>query len=231
MGKVKYTLAILALTTSSLTQADIITVDYSGEVTRIGISLENEFFDSGSVMSGSFTYDSDLGSADTLSAFTISIGDFFTAGMDDVSSYFSVQNDQQNGLATLPADGLVVGSSFTSTSLNGNTSGNMQFGLLRDNIDGQLWDDTFLPDLSDWTSITLADIQNPDWHWMDFGLITDNFWEDQIRWEVLEFGVSGTTTTPDPDPGTSVPEPSTVVLFGSGLFALGLARRRRHIKK
>ena len=215
-------LLLLAILFSPLTiNAGIITINYTGSVTSLGYELSGDVVSLGDNVFGSFTYDSDFGSTDSLSAFSISLGGSFTANMNGSSDYFTVQNDQQNGSATLPADGLVVGSGFTSTPLNGYTSGYMQFGLLKNNADGQLWNDTLLPDLADWSNITLADINKPDWHWIDFGLTgTENFWDDQIRWDVSSFTVNE----------ASIPEPSSIFLMTAGLFGLGVMSRRRRLR-
>ena len=218
MDKLKTLLSVSALLFSSVSQATIIQVDYTGSVTSLGSALSGGVVNLSDSVKGSFTYDSDLGQTDSLLSFSISLGSSFTANLSGNDS-FSVQNDQQNGSATLPADGLSVRSDFTSTPLNGYTSGVMQFGLLRDNVDGQLWNDTLLPDLSDWANITLADINKPSWHWMDFGLTgTENFWDGQIRWDVDSFTAADTS---------SVPEPSMLALVVLGLAGFGFARRKK----
>ena len=220
MNKLKMLLGVSALLCGSASQATIIQIDYTGSVTSLGSALAGDVVDLNDTVQASFTYDSDLGSTDSLLSFSISLGSLFTANLSGDES-FTVQNDQQNGSATLPADGLIVRSDFTSTPLNGHTSGVMQFGLLRDNVDGQLWDDTLLPDLSDWSNITLADINNPDWHWMDFGLTgTDSFADDQIRWDVDLFTVTDIS---------SVPEPSILALMMLGLTGIGFAKRRKSV--
>ena len=204
-----------ALLFSSVSQSAIIQVDYEGSVTDLGSLLSGSTVSLNDSVQGSFTYDSDLSSSDSLLSFSISLGSIFTAN-STASSYFNVQNDQQNGSATQPADGFTVGSGFASTPLNGYTTGSMQFGVLKDNADGQLWNDTLLPDLSDWTNISLADINNPDWHWMDFGVsTTGNFRDDQIRWDISSFNVS------------PVPEPSVLTLMALGLAGIGFFARRK----
>jgi len=204
-----------ALLFSSASLSAIIQVDYEGSVTDLGSLLSGSTVSLNDSVQGSFTYDSDLSSSDSLLSFSISLGSNFTANSTG-SSYFNVQNDQQNGSATQPADGFTVGSGFASTSLNGYTTGGMQFGVLKDNADGQLWSDTLLPDLSDWANISLADINNPDWHWMDFGApTTGNFRDDQIRWDISSFKVS------------PVPEPSTLALMALGLAGIGFFARRK----
>lgn len=220
MDKLKTLLGASALLFSSVSQATIIQVDYTGSVTSLGSAIAGDVVDLDDTVQGSFTYDSDLGPTDSLLSFSISLGSSFTANLSGGDS-FSVQNDQQNGSATLPADGLGVRGDFTSTSLNGYTSGIMQFGLLKDNVDGQLWNDTLLPDLSDWAKITLADINKPDWHWMDFDLTgTENFWDDQIRWDVDSFTVADIS---------SVPEPSILALVILGLTGIGFTRRKKSV--
>ena len=83
-------------------------------------------------------------------------------------------------------------------------------------MDGQLWSDTLPPDLTDWATITLTDINNPDWRWLDFGLETTGFRDDQIRWNIDSFSVS------------AVPVPAAVWLFMSGIAGLGaIARKKR----
>ncbi len=204
-----------ALLFSSVSQSAIIQVDYEGSVTDLGSLLSGSTVSLNDSVQGSFTYDSDLSSSDSLLSFSISLGSIFTASSTG-SSYFNVQNDQQNGSATQLADGFTVGSGFASTPLNGYTTGSMQFGVLKDNADGQLWNDTLLPDLSDWTNISLADINNPDWHWMDFGVsTTGNFRDDQIRWDISSFNVS------------PVPEPSVLALMALGLAGIGFFARRK----
>jgi len=220
MDKLKTLLGASALLFSSVSQGIIIQVDYTGSVTSLGSALTGDVVNLDDSVLGSFTYDSDLGQTDSLLSFSLSLGSSFTANLSGGDS-FSVQNDQQNGSATLPADGLIVRGEFTSTPLNSYTSGVMQFGLLRDNVDGQLWNDTLLPDLSDWANITLADINNPDWHWMDFGLTgTENFRDDQIRWDVDSITATNTS---------SIPEPSILALMVLGLTGIGFTRRRKFV--
>jgi len=219
MDKFKVLLGAVALLFFSISQAAIIQVDFEGSITDLGGHLQGDVVDLGELVSGSFSYDT---AGIGISSFSIAI-DSFSANVTD-SGFFTVQNDQQNGSATLPADGFVLGaygSSVTSTELNGYTAGGpggrLQFGIRRENVDGQLWDDLLLPDMTDWANITLADINAPDWHILDFGLSTNNFWDDQIRWDVSSFTVSDTS---------SVPEPSTIILLGAGLVGLRLCRRR-----
>lgn len=216
MNKYKVLLiGVSALLFSSVSQSAIIQVDYQGSVTDLGSLLSGSTVSLNDSVQGSFTYDSDLSTSDSLLSFSISLGNSFTANSTG-GSYFNVQNDQQNGSATQPADGFTVGSNFVSTSLNGYTTGGMQFGVLKDNADGQLWNDTLLPDLSDWANISLADINKPGWHWMDFGVLgTANFRDDQIRWDISSFNVS------------PVPEPSVLTLMALGLAGIGFFARRK----
>jgi hypothetical protein len=203
----------IALFSSVTSFAQIITVNYAGSVTDLGSMLAGDSVVVGDTVVGSFTYDSNLSATSALSSFSISLGSSFTATAS--SGTFNVQNDQQNGSATLPADGLTLGSNFTSTGLNGHTTGYMQFGLRKQNVDGQLWYDTALPDLTDWANISLADLNAPDWHWMDFELTTSPFWDDQIRWDIDSFSVN------------PVSEPTMSILIGMGLVGLSLRKRKQ----
>ena len=213
-NKVLFVLSCLYFSVSA--SAAPITVSYEGTVTDLGILLAGDGVAVGDTVFGEFSYDTDI--AGTLFSFDITIGTFSSSLTG--SSYFSVQNDQQNGSATLPADGFTLGGEVTTTGLNGNITAGQQFGVRRDNVLGQLWNDTLLPDLTDWANITLADINAPDWHWMDFGLPnTQSFRDDQIRWDVTSFSVR---------PGsTSVPEASALSLLLLSCLSFILAYRRR----
>lgn len=219
MDKLRVLLGAVALLFSFISQAAVINVNFEGSVINLGGELQGDVVSLGELVSGSFSYDT---AGTGISSFSIAI-DTFSASVTD-SGFFTVQNDQQNGSATLPADGFILGgygSSVTSSELNGHTAGGsggrLQFGIRKENIIGQLWDDVLLPDMSDWANITLADINAPDWRILDFGLLTENFWDDQIRWDVSAFTVTD---------NTSVPEPSTILLMGAGLIGFGLSRRR-----
>ncbi len=206
------------LLASAAANSQIITVDYVGNVTAVGSMLTGDGVSIGNGVSGSFSYDTEMNGV--LSAFTISIGGF--SAVMSGAGVLSVQNDQQNGSATLPADGLTVFTgSTTSPALNGYTNPSMQFGLLKENVAGQLWNDTLPPDTADWAGVSIADVNAADWHWMDFGLSTTHFSDDQIRWNVEAFRVSAQDGVP------AVPVPAAVWLFGSGLAGLlGAARRK-----
>ncbi len=191
-----------------------ITVNYQGTVTSLGVLLEGDGVSIGSTVFGEFTYDADI--AEPLFSFNINIGTFSSSLSAGGSRYFNVQNDQMNGSATLPADGFTLGGEVTTSGLNGYTDAGQQFGILRDNVDGQLWNDTLLPDLSDWSNITLADINRPDWPWLDFGVAgLSNFRDDQIRWDVSSFSV------------TAVPEASPFALLIVSLICFLFARKPR----
>ncbi|HHJ80055.1 MAG TPA: PEP-CTERM sorting domain-containing protein [Candidatus Tenderia electrophaga] len=181
-------------------------------MTDLGTLLTGGSVNLGDTVQGSFTYDSDLGSTDSVSLFSISIGSSFIASLAGNSSFF-VTND--SGIP--PNDRALLGGDFVSTPLNGNTTGAMQFGLFRNNVDGQLWNDTLLPDLADWTNITLADMNN-SLQWMDFRLAgTTVFSDDQIRWDVRSFSVADVS---------QVPEPSILALLALGLTCVGFAGRK-----
>lgn len=211
MYKSRLLLPAVLVVSSFSANAEIITVNYSGTLTDVG-SLFGATASVGDAMTGSFSYDTAGGGG--ILSMTVSFG-AFTASLSGSGST-TVQNDQMNGSATNPADGFILRGSSTSDSLNGYSDPYMQFGLLKDNLDGQLWDDTLLPDSVDWANITLADINKPDWRILDFGVAnTASFRDDQIRWSVDGFTVS------------QVPVPAAVWLFGSGLIGLfGVARRK-----
>jgi len=214
--KKRHILTIIALFLTSLsTNAQIINVNYSGVVTDIGSLLTGDGIAVGTTMNGSFTYDTAGGGV--VDEFSTSFANGFFASIGPSGGTITVQNDQMNGSATLPADGFRINANdTTSNTLNGYANPDMQFGIRQQNIDGQLWDDTLPPDLNDWSLITLAAINAPDWRWLDFGLSTTNFPDDQIRWEVTEFSVS------------AVPVPAAVWLFGTALIGfVGYSRRRR----
>ena len=211
---IKVVLATASLMVTFPTYAQVITVSFSGSVTDLGALLEGDSVALGSAVNGSFAYDTNTSGA--LSFFNIAIGESFSASLNG-SGNLSVQNDAQNGWATNAADGLTAFANATSSSLlNGYSNPSMQFGLRKENVLGQLWGDTLPPDLADWANVSLGDIQAPDWHWMDFGLVTTNSWDDQIRWEVNAFQVS------------AVPAPAAVWLFASGLISVfGITRKKR----
>ena len=214
MNKSKVLLTVGLLATSFSAQSQLITVDFAGNVTDLGVLLMGDGVVVGSSVSGSFSYDTNGGGA--LSSFDISIGGVFTSSMTG-AGVLNVQNDQQNGSATLPADGLTaITGDTTSSAINGLVDPTMQFGLLRENVSGHLWHDTMLPDLSDWANVTLADINDPDWRWLDFEVPnTNHFSDDQIRFDVSSFEVS------------AVPVPAAIWLFGSGLIGLMAISRSR----
>lgn len=193
--------------------AQTITVNYKGKVTDIGSFLVNNDVAVGDDMNGSFSYDTDPSGAGLIS-FSNSFGNGFIATMATPNPLF-IQDDQQNGSATLPADGFIVRSSSTSNQdWNAFTNPFMQFGLRQENIVGQLWDDILPPDLNDWSLITLEAINAPDWRFLDFNATVEHFSDDQIRWAVESFSVS------------AVPVPAAAWLFGSSLIGLiGISRK------
>ncbi len=211
-SKLLISTALLAASSFSA-QAQVISVSFTGNVTDLGNELTGDGVALGSDVSGSFSYDTNI--SGILLTFDIAIDSGFNVSMTG-NGNLTVQNDQQNGSATLPADGMIVSSNASSsTSLNGNSNPFMQFGLRKENVSGQLWNDTLSPDLADWANITLANINAPDWRILDFGLVTTNFWDDQIRWDVASFEVN------------AVPVPAAAWLFGSGLLGLlGVARQK-----
>lgn len=193
--------------------AQIINFNYTGEVTDIGSALTGDGISVGTAMGGSFSYDTAGGGS--LISFTTSFANGFSASLGPSGGSINVQNDQMNGSATLPADGFTVYAGNTSSNtLNGFSNPDMQFGVLQDNVVGQLWDDELPPDLNDWALITLAAINGPDWRWLDFNIPGVGTFDDQVRWVVTEYSVSG------------VPVPAAVWLFGSALIGfIGFSRR------
>ena len=206
--KKHYLLLLPILCTPLTVNADIITVNYTGSVTDLGILLSGDSVSLGDTVNGSFSYDTSLAAGDSLLSFNLSIN-AFSAQLDGSYTFTNVGNDR-------PEDSFVLGGNGTNTGLNGHTSGLMQFGVRR--VDGSLWGDTLLPDLADWANITVADMNSADWRWIDFGLVTDNFRDDQLRWDVSGFSVTSTV----------VPLPAAAWLFGSGLIGLvGIARYKK----
>lgn len=206
---------IAALLFGSVSQAAVIQVDYTGSVTHLGEWLAGDVVSMGDTVTGSFVYDTDLSPSDTLLGFTMSMGSSFNASLAGDNTWFRVSNDEW---VSNPYDAFNVGTAATSDTLNGYTASTMQFGVGRYNYQGQLWDDTLLPDLSDWANITVADINRFDWRWMDFGVSTseDHHSVDQIRWDVGSFSVVD----------VSVPEPATLALMSIGLAGIGFRRKQ-----
>ncbi len=198
--------------------ASPITINFSGTIYTVGSSISGDGVGVGDSVIGQFVYDTTTADTDPSSgyglyagqSFSISFGIGFSASSSDVS--IRTQNDQQNGPATLPADGLTaLAYNVTGDALNGRNIEGYQFGLRKENVAGHLWVDDAAPDLSDWAGITLADINAPDWHWMQFeGNGDPSIFDSQVRWTVDAFTAS-------------IPEPSAVFLVGMGLVGLGFA--------
>lgn len=231
-NKFLYAVSLSLLLVSFSSHSAPITVSFEGTITDLGVLLEGDGVSLNDTITGQFTYDDTVFSSsstqslttggtltqytDVLFSFDLNIGTFSSNLIG--SSNFFVQNDAQNGSATLHADGFTTSGSATSTGLNGFTNTSQQFGLRRENVGGQLWNDTLLPSLSDWASITLADINAPDWRILSFDIgstPSSSFRDNQIRWDVTSFTV------------TSVPEASSLSLLFLSFISLILARRKR----
>ncbi len=221
--------------------AQSITISYTGSITSIGSLLQGDGITVGSSLNGSFTYET--------TASTVG-GDGTTYAYYPISSYsmslvrgsglpnfeasttptsfnktMMVQNDKQNGSATLPADGLTVRSGrSTSSSLNGHSNPYMQTGIYKKNVNGHLWGDVLSPSITDWSTVSLADFNAASWNWMDFNLNTAalgaSFFDDQIRWNIDSFCVNCGVS--------EVPVPAAAFMFAPALLGfLGLRRKAK----
>ncbi len=232
MKRTLFFLTVLTLMCGLLktSQAVPITVEFTGTIYSVGTSLIGDDVSVGDSVSGIFLYDTiepdsqpsntGYGTYDAL-AFGVTLGTSFSATSLDTT--IRVQNDQQNGSATLPADGMTTqANSVTGDTLNGRSISAFQFGLRKENVSGHLWADDFLPDITDWAGVSLADINAPSWHWMQFDMMSDAIiFDSQIRWNINSFTISSPNLNP-------VPEPGTILLFAIGLLGLaGISRRKK----
>lgn len=204
-----------------------IIVDFTGEIYTVGASISGAGVSVGDTVFGRFIYDTsatDSNSDPDYGSYTAFVFDIaFSSGFSatSLSTSVTVQNDQQNGSATQPADGMtVLSSSVSGFTLNGRSITGYQFGLRKEIADGDLWYYDYLPNLADWAGVTLADINAPDWHWMQFNMGSDtSIFDSQIRWDITSFRVRS----------ESVPEPGTMFLLGIGM--VGLVGAGRKLKK
>ena len=235
----KSVLAVITILFAPLAiQAQSITVSYTGTVSSIGSLLQGDGVATGSALNGSFTYDtttSAMSGATTTHAFypisSFSISLDRGAGLSDFNAsattqqYFYVQNDKQNGSATLPADGLYARSGLSlSSSLNGYSNPYMQVGVYKKNVNGHLWSDVLPPSLTDWSNVSLADFNAASWNWMDFNLNTAALgvgaFDDQIRWNIDSFCVNCSVS--------EVPVPAAAFMLAPALLGfLGLRRKAK----
>lgn len=213
---------VILLMSTGYVMATRIYIEYSGTVSSVDWVIANGGIDVGDTFTGVFSYDtlaedsnvnSDIGQYD---------GGFFALDFDSgfhVSSFdpvIDVLNDQQVGSATLPGDSMWVhaNSSIMGDTLYTRDVTILSFGLRRENVDGHLWQDDFLPDVEDWAAISLEDLNAPSWNYMSFEQYFGGPTDTTIRWNITDFTVN-------------VPEPDTATLFALSLFGLFFSTRNR----
>ena len=218
----KYNSLLLVALLFIPTSAMAVTITFIGNVYSVGSSIAGDAVHMGDTVYGRFVYTHATDDTNP----DINYGDYNIVDFDIVfSSGFSssstnttaiIQNDQLNGPATLAADGMrILATGPTGGALNGRQLTGYQFGLRRENVNGQLWLDDALPSFyDDWPNISLADINTPDWHWMQFVQLGDrSIFDSQIRWDVTNFI-------------TSAPEPPTLALLCLGFVVLCVSKWR-----
>ncbi|HWA28794.1 MAG TPA: hypothetical protein VG734_24295 [Lacunisphaera sp.] len=198
-------LAALVLSAGAISSPANIIINLTGRVTSVGADLGTTVAVGDSV-AVHFAYDASQSDTNpspdygnySASSFDLSIASVLT--LSTANAVLVLQNDQLNGAATNPADGLTVAGyspTITGDTLNGYSATAFQTGLRRENSLGQIWSNDGLPTFAHWANITLADLNGADWHWIDFSTHGATIFDGQIRYEITGYEAHDTSTVPD----------------------------------